>query len=256
MKKLLVIFILLSFVVVAVHYSNFDFAKKNSWQAQASPGKLSAAHAMLAANCASCHTAGKVIDNNKCISCHGDNKLLLERQPTAFHGMIGNCSSCHIEHRGADANLRVMDHEALASIGEKIIGDGKKSFSLDKSLMPADHPLVSGLVAKLDCASCHSTKDKHVGMMGTNCASCHAATQWTIPKFQHPGVLSTNCSSCHQAPPSHFMMHFEMVSKKVATRSDENGNGCCQTVNVSQCYSCHKTTDWNDIQGVGYYKHH
>lgn len=256
MKKLLVIFILLSFVVVAVHYSSFDFAKKNSWQTQASPGKLSAAHAMLAANCASCHTAGKIIDNAKCISCHGDNKLLLERQPTAFHGMIGNCSSCHIEHRGADANLRVMDHEALARIGEKILGNGKRSFRLDKSLMPADHPLVSDLVAKLNCASCHGTKDKHVGMMGTNCASCHAATQWTIPKFQHPSVLSTNCSSCHQAPPSHFMMHFEMVSKKVAARSDENGNGCCQTVNVSQCYSCHKTTVWNDIQGVGYYKHH
>jgi len=256
MKKLFVILIIVFAVAAFIHYSNVDFAKKNSWQLQTMPGKLSAAHAMLSANCASCHTAAKGADDAKCITCHGDNKALLQRQPTAFHSMIGNCSSCHIEHRGEEANLRVMDHEALASIGEKIIGDGKKSFRLDKSFMPADHPLVSEQVAKLNCASCHGTKDKHVGLMGTNCASCHAATQWTIPEFQHPSVLSINCSQCHQAPPSHYMMHFEMVSKKIAARSDVNGNGCCGGVVVSQCYSCHKTTAWNDIQGVGYYKHH
>lgn len=83
--------------------------------------------------------------------------------------------------------------------------------------------------------------------MGTNCASCHSDKQWTIPEFQHPSVLSINCSQCHQAPPSHYMMHFEMVSKKVAKQ---------EKVVVSQCYSCHKTTSWNDIQGAGYYKHH
>lgn len=256
MKKIVVIFILVFSVAVLAHYSSFDFAKKNSWQLQTMPGKLSAAHKMLSANCASCHTAAKGADNAKCITCHGDNKSLLERQPTTFHGMIGNCSSCHIEHQGEAANLRVMNHEALARIGEKIIGDGKKSFRLDKSIIPANHPLVSDQVAKLNCASCHGTKDKHAGLMGTNCASCHAATQWTIPAFQHPSVLSINCSQCHQAPPSHYMMHFEMVSKKIAARSNENGKGCCEGVVVSQCYSCHKTTSWNDIQGFGYYKHH
>ncbi|MES2331094.1 MAG: hypothetical protein V4539_15935 [Bacteroidota bacterium] len=256
MKKLIVILVIVFSVAAFAHYSSLDFAKKNSWQLQTRPGKLSAAHAMLATNCASCHTAAKGADDAKCISCHGDNKALLERQPTAFHGMIGNCSSCHIEHQGAEANLRVMDHEALASIGEKIIGGAKKSFRLDKSLMPADHPLVSDQVAKLNCASCHGTKDKHNGLMGTNCASCHAATQWTIPEFQHPSVRSINCAQCHQAPPSHYMMHFEMVSKKVAARGNTNGNGCCDGVVVTQCYTCHKTTSWNDIQGLGFYKHH
>lgn len=256
MKKILVISVIVFFVVVFSHYSGFDYVQKNSWQSQTMPGQLSAAHAMLYANCASCHTAGKGADDTKCISCHGDNKALLERQPTAFHGIIGNCSSCHIEHQGADANLRIMNHERLASIGEKIIGDGKKSFHFDKSIMPADHPRVSDQVAKLNCASCHGTKDKHVGLFGTNCASCHASTQWTIAEFQHPSVLSISCSQCHQAPPSHYMEHFEMVSKNVAARSGENGNGCCGGVMVSQCYSCHRTTAWNDIQGVGYYKHH
>ncbi|MEJ5962978.1 hypothetical protein [Pedobacter immunditicola] len=256
MKKFTVILILVSFVLIFAHYGSFDFANKNDWQTQTAPGKLSAAHAMLASNCASCHTAAKGADDAKCISCHADNKLLLERQPTAFHGMIGNCSSCHIEHQGVDANLRVMDHEALASIAAGFIGDGKDAFQLEKSLMPADHPHVSAQVAKLNCVSCHGTKDKHFGLMGSNCASCHGATQWTIPEFQHPSVLSISCAQCHQAPPSHYMMHFEMVSKKIAARSNENGNGCCDGVVVSQCYSCHKTTSWNDIQGRGFYKHH
>jgi hypothetical protein len=25
---------------------------------------------------------------------------------------------------------------------------------------------------------------------------------------------------------------------------------------VEQCYLCHQTTAWNDIKGVGWYKHH
>ncbi|MBI3736827.1 hypothetical protein HY256_09975 [Candidatus Sumerlaeota bacterium] len=52
---------------------------------------------------------------------------------------------------------------------------------------------------------------------------------------------------CHQAPPSHYMMHFEMVSMKVAGQ---------EHAEVSQCYLCHQTTAWNDIRGVGWYKHH
>ena len=169
----------------------------------------------------------------------------------------GNCASCHIEHQGADANIRVMDHEALAKIGTKFISDGTKNLKqTDNSHIPADHPLVSQLVSQLNCVGCHSTKDKHFGLFGKNCASCHATTQWTIPEYQHPSVLSIQCAQCHQAPPSHYMEHFEMVSKKIAARSKDQNNGCCEGVVVTQCYSCHKTTAWNDIQGVGFYKHH
>ncbi|OSZ77143.1 hypothetical protein CAP36_12065 [Chitinophagaceae bacterium IBVUCB2] len=247
MKKAFIIIILVLSVVVFNRFSGFDGTKKSSWQNQVMPGKLSASHALLSTNCESCHTAVKGADDAKCMSCHADNKALLSRQPTAFHAIIKNCSSCHVEHQGIDANLRVMDHEALASIGEKIIGDGKKSLQFDKSHLPADHPLVSALVAKLNCATCHSTKDKHFGLMGNNCASCHAVTQWTIPKFQHPSVLSISCAQCHQPPPSHYMEHFEMISKKIANQ---------EKAVVSQCYSCHKTTSWNDIKDVGFYKHH
>ena len=43
------------------------------------------------------------------------------------------------------------------------------------------------------------------------------------------------------------MMHFKMVSEKVAGR---------EHAKVEQCYLCHQTDAWNSIRGVGWYKHH
>jgi heterodisulfide reductase subunit B len=45
------------------------------------------------------------------------------------------------------------------------------------------------------------------------------------------------------------MEHFEMVSKKVAKQEGEN-------IIVTKCFTCHQTTSWNDIKGVGFYDHH
>ena len=252
MKIIGVILLLVIAVSVSVYFigTQVKIDKPINWQSQVMPGKLSAAHAKLSTDCASCHTPAKGISDAKCITCHGDNKALLERQPTAFHGMIANCATCHTEHKGIDANLKVMNHEALAKIGAEIIGEGKKfSGILDKQHVPSYHPNVSSAVSILNCATCHSTKDKHVGLMGQDCASCHSDKQWTIPEFQHPSVLSINCAQCHQAPPSHYMEHFEMVSKKVAKQEGEN-------IIVSKCFTCHQTTSWNDIKGVGFYDHH
>ncbi len=243
----------------ALAFAAFWFLGNNRavWQSQVIPGKLSAAHAQLETNCAACHTAVQGVDEAKCIACHANNESLLQRQPTAFHANISNCAACHIEHQGINANLRVMNHEALAQIGINIMPEGTDVASRSNNpLLPENHSLVSWLEARLDCASCHSTKDKHFGLFGQNCASCHATTEWTIPAFQHPSPRSTSCAQCHQAPPSHYMMHFEMVDKKVAAQDNAQGGGCCENVQVQQCYVCHQTTSWNDIKGVGFYKHH
>jgi hypothetical protein len=101
--------------------------------------------------------------------------------------------------------------------------------------------------AVLNCASCHSNKNRHWGLFGADCAQCHGTTKWTVPEFWHPSPRSTECAQCHQARPSHYMMHFEMISAKVARE---------QSAKVNECYKCHQTTSWNDIKGVGLYKHH
>lgn len=228
------------------------------WQRQVSPGPLSAAHAPLERNCSACHTPVQSAEDTKCIGCHVNNTALLQRQPTAFHANIRDCSQCHLEHQGVSPRPLAMDHGALAEIGLDVVRKDTGNPSHSRLLawirqhergteaFPT-HPEVSSTEAALDCASCHSTKDRHQGYFGRDCASCHRTSAWTIPDFQHPSPRSVECVQCHQPPPSHYMMHFTIVSRSVAKQPDAR---------VDQCFVCHQTTSWNDIRGVSWYKHH
>lgn len=239
-------------------------------QRQASPGDLSSAHAALQNHCEACHTSVEGPDDTKCIGCHANNTRILQRQPTAFHVSIGNCARCHIEHQGKSANLRQMDHTTLARVGLQQLeamgtqGDVQGRADLRHWLQQhpsatshtPSHPQVSPLEMTLNCRACHATKDPHSGLFGQECASCHATTEWTLAQFRHPSPGSFDCAQCHQAPPSHYMMHFQMISKKIAGQEDVQVSQCCGPAQVNQCYRCHQTTSWNDIKGVGWYKHH
>lgn len=218
-------------------------------------------HSSLENNCAACHTPVKGVEAANCVVCHANNAELLGRQPTAFHADINSCSECHIEHQGRERRPAEMDHVALARIGLRQLSEGQPGSEQQQerarllgwisehgagAQMPS-HPNVTPDEAVLNCATCHATRDRHQGLFGNDCAQCHATTQWTITEFVHPSPRSTSCAQCHQAPPSHYMEHFEMVSKRVAG---------VEMAQVNQCYLCHQTTSWNDIKGIGFYKHH
>lgn len=234
-----------------------------AWQRMASPGALSQAHTFLEHNCAACHTSVEGIEARKCIVCHANNESLLQRQPTAFHADVSRCRECHREHRGIDRHPIDMDHAALAEIGFRQLEVDHSSDDVNdlvrKDLLDwisrheptgggwEGHSSLDPQAAVLDCATCHSNEDAHRELFGQDCAQCHTTAKWTIPEYRHPSPNSTDCAQCHQAPPSHYMMHFKMVSAKVARQP---------SAKVNECYECHQTTSWNDIQGVGWYKHH
>ncbi len=233
-----------------------DLVTAPLWQRMAAPGELSQPHAFLENNCAACHTPVKGVEAKNCIVCHADNKAVLARQPSAFHADIAACSACHLEHQGRIPSTTQMDHVALAHIGLKQVQNtaaphDEKRDALVAWLKQSDaSPLVPELQRKeslLNCATCHQTKDRHRGLFGNDCAQCHGTTKWTLPDFRHPSSLSQSCAQCHQAPPSHYMMHFKMISMTVAHM---------EKAEVNQCFLCHQTTSWNDIKGVGFYKHH
>ena len=250
-------------IVRVVLLRNTSLGQAVTWQHQASPGRLSASHAFLENNCAACHTSVMGVEAANCTACHANNESLLQRQPTAFHADVGSCRECHPEHQGGKRPPTTMDHAALAKIGLRQLGDkdieNTESGLLRKQLVAwidrqesggktaTPHAHITPLEATLNCATCHANKDRHFKLFGQDCAQCHATTQWTIPEFRHPSPRSTDCAQCHQAPPSHYMEHFHMVSRKVAGKPHAQ---------VNQCYLCHQTTAWNDIKGVGFYKHH
>ncbi len=234
------------------------------------PGELSQSHAFLGNNCAACHTPVKGVEAKNCIVCHANERALLQRQPTAFHAEIGSCVTCHTEHQGHVARITQMDHAALTQIALKHakhdakadgahavqakqlkqwLADRKGGGDFQNTQLKPEERL-------LDCATCHQTKDRHFGLFGTDCAQCHNTAKWTIAAFRHPPASSQSCAQCHQAPPSHYMEHFNMISKPVAQQEDWRVAECCGPVRVDQCYRCHQTTSWNDIKGVGFYKHH
>ncbi len=267
MTKLVLSILLVVVAVAAATLGLLHYPRAQAWAERAvSPGELSIPHAFLERNCAACHTPLKGVEAKNCIVCHADNQAILQRQPSAFHADVAQCAACHLEHQGRIPRTTVMDHVALARIGLKQLES--ESPQAAQELAPIKRwlrkesgaPLIqnSGVTvstatvlrreeALLECATCHKTKDRHMGLLGTNCAQCHGTTKWTIPKFRHPSPVSQSCAQCHQAPPSHYMMHFQMIDQKICGQPNAK---------VNQCFLCHQTTAWNDIRGVGFYKHH
>jgi hypothetical protein len=267
MKQLIIWLLVIAAVATAAslavaHYTPASSALKQFIR----PGPLSPGHAYLADRCESCHETNVGVTAAKCTFCHANDERLLGRQPTAFHASIRECGTCHVEHQGANIRPVAMDHLELAKIGARTLarasGTDPASAATLKSLVTWLRIRIPGQLDEssareaLNCTGCHATKDRHLGLFGKDCAECHATTSWRIAEFRHPSPRSFDCAQCHQAPPSHYMMHFDMISKKVAGQEDAQVAGCCGSTQVNQCYRCHQTTVWNDIRGVGYYKHH
>ncbi len=231
----------------------------STWQGMASPGELSMAHGFLDKDCAACHTPVSGIESVSCVTCHANDESILKRQPTAFHANVTSCKQCHLEHQGKEALISRMDHEALFDIGLKefskdfdpqseghILAQYLKVIESNSDAQ-TKHSGISTKEAALDCTTCHQNDDRHFDLFGNDCATCHGVNTWNISEFRHPSPASMDCAQCHQAPPSHYMMHFQMISQKVA------GEPHAQ---VNQCYVCHQTTSWPDIKKAGWYKHH
>lgn len=233
-------------------------ASWTDWKGWVNPGPLSKSHAFLTEKCESCHTPYKGPEATACLSCHAENPRLLETQDTAFHADIGTCAGCHVEHQGEDRRPISMDHQVLAKAGidlsAKASGAPEKTSpllaDLQRYLAGIEHGKAKGGSPEaevLQCSSCHSKQDPHQNQFGSDCASCHSTKVWSIPEFVHPSPNTRDCNQCHQAPPSHYMEHFTMMSQPIARRPDAK---------VEDCQACHLTNSWNDIPGVGWQKVH
>jgi len=176
-----------------------------------SPGPLSQSHAALDSQdkCNDCHTGGRGLSNDKCLTCH-DHEDLKTRIDAGkgFHASSlvkgKKCESCHLEHKG----------RAYDIMGWRTVAGGEKSF--DHKL--TGWPLV-GKHATTDCAECHKTKNQQ-GLrtyMGTDrlCGTCHKKDQ---PHGTERRELLA-CERCHTESvwkPAKATLDFDHNDKKDA----------------------------------------
>ncbi len=212
------------------------------------PGPLSQPHAFLETSCNDCHTPIKGVEASNCIVCHANNKTLLQREPTAFHGNISSCKECHTEHVGRISRPIAMNHAALSRIGfRQLAGSGGEVLNQSEGLTPYRTANSSSSQSQLNCTACHAKEDPHSGQFGLSCVECHDTERWSVAAFRHPSPRSRDCAQCHQGPPCHRTTHFRDVCAQVAGKPNAK---------VNECYSCHQSMTWNDIKGVGWYKSH
>ena len=257
MKLRLSLLALGAIAIVAVFVVLPSEAPMAAWRWSVSPGALSPKHAYLSDRCTACHapTTGVTVEN--CTSCHANSEQLLGRQPTAFHASVTECTACHMEHQPGNVRPRVMDHVALAMVGARALerasgGDSESDATLSSMknwlrIGAPDQFDANSARRALNCAGCHDRRDPHFKRFGADCGLCHVAETWLVAGYQHPSPRSQECVQCHQAPPSHYMGHFAMISQRIAGK---------EHARVDECFACHNTTSWNDIVGVGFYKHH
>tara|TARA_Y100000590_G_scaffold281237_1_gene315971 strand:- start:11192 stop:12001 length:810 start_codon:yes stop_codon:yes gene_type:complete len=266
-----ILFAILSLTLIYISVEHFMFNpthfKESTlggviWKQAVNPGKLSQAHSFLDNDCMACHSPMKGVERQNCVVCHANDIDILERQPTSFHADISTCLGCHKEHIGRSGHISNMDHSFLSETGMLMLSKSTKADD-EKNIMHSYimelsgrdinqdsifvHPSTSKKETLLNCASCHSNDDKHFELFGNNCVQCHRTDMWNIAEFRHPSPKSRDCIQCHQAPPSHYKMHFNMMSQKIPNRPDAR---------VQDCFKCHQTTHWTDIKNIGKFKHH
>jgi hypothetical protein len=211
-----------------------------------SPGRLSRAHASLEGigSCLQCHSAGRGIAPEKCLTCHQPVAARIAQRKGIHRNAANDCVSCHVEHAGVDAELRPFNIERFNHRTDT-------GFALDGLHSPiaatcsACHKTRSFLTASPSCASCHS--DAHKGSLGPNCATCHTTSvkfAESRTRFDHSRTAfalagahaMVTCASCHTTRASYTIAGFATCETCHADPHRERfGNSCV---------SCHTPQAW------------
>ena len=243
MSRLVRTLIVVAFVLVALAVGHGQASAQLA--SLIAPGPLSKAHAKMdgVAGCIQCHAQARRVTAEKCLSCHQPVAERIARKTGVHKAVVGECSSCHVEHRGTTRELRVLDEKTFdhqGVTGFALTG----THALGEKQCAACHKTRSFLGLNPTCTSCHT--DPHQGTLGTTCTKCHstqapfkgnASFDHATAKFQLTGAhKQAACTKCHTGTV------FQGV--KFGTCTDchkEPHNGSLGTT----CTSCHTTASWH-----------
>ncbi|MGA0162694.1 MAG: hypothetical protein ACO3LE_00390 [Bdellovibrionota bacterium] len=215
----------LIFIQLPVQLEAQEFLKKLITQ---SPGPLSKSHAEYDTlkGCSNCHinTLGGDLDNAKCMDCHLDIKVRIEKN-WGYHAGKTECSSCHMEHEGLDFDIFAPENWLDEFNHEKDTG----------------YPL-RGQHAKTECYDCHTTYREHYKTKAktetrsylnapTTCYECHQDDYQH--EFKDKKLLE--CTQCH----STGIENWKRLRKKMPFNHDTTRyklEGLHKKVECSECH--------------------
>ena len=215
------------------------------------PGDLIAGHADLQKDCSNCHTSfSKGAQVSLCLDCHKKVNADI-RGKRGLHGRspevaASNCSHCHTDHVGRDANIVLLD--------EAVFDHGRTDFALEGA-----HEAVACSACHAEgrkfrdapsgCIDCHRKDDRHMGRLGDDCTRCHVSTSWTeVGRFDHAKTdfpLSAAhekvaCEACHAG--------------EIYKDLPRDCLGCHEIQDVHRgamgpkCETCHAGTKWTEVR--------
>ncbi len=211
-----------------------------------SPGPLSKAHAGLEgiANCDKCHEQGKKVSAPRCLSCHKAVAERIAQQKGMHRDVKGDCTGCHIEHAGRDADIRHFDTRAFDHRAETgFVLDGRHAAITTQCA--SCHKTRSFLGLSPACASCHA--DPHKGRLGSDCARCHSVAvpfENTRNLFDHSKTAfplegahrTVECAKCH------VNQLYKGIRFQSCTDCHRNPH---RESFGADCRSCHNVASWN-----------
>lgn len=186
--------------------------------------------------CNDCHVSAdhEKPPDTSCYACH--------RADDVHHGQEGtDCRTCHSETGWRDEVFFDHDLTRFPLIGAHGAVRCKEC-----------HPTNAFKDAKLECVSCHESKDVHQGGLGRRCADCHNPTDWAFWLFDHDNQTrfaldgshrTLACRSCHRSGLTHGTPPDDCNS---CHRSDDIHAGEFG----SACEQCHVTSSFGVIQRI------
>ncbi|MFO7694556.1 MAG: cytochrome c3 family protein [Vicinamibacterales bacterium] len=217
---------------------------------QVSPGPLSKAHAALEGpgTCRSCHAADGKVTPDLCLTCHQDVGDRIRVKKGVHRAVAGACSDCHVEHGGADADLRPFDPADFDHAGETGFALKGRHATVAKNCASC-HTSRSFLTVSPSCATCHT--DPHAARRGAACETCHTPEGWASAsrafhktgRFNLEGRhLDVPCESCHikgavKGTPT------KCVDCHWVRRQDDP----YRTRLGSDCETCHRPVSWTAV---------
>ncbi len=159
----------------------------------------------------------------------------------------GQCSTCHEDPHQGELKEDCSQCHSETTWKVKDFDHSKTSFNLNAKHqdLACNACHIEDVAVKIGdkCVTCHRAKDKHLGVFGNKCGSCHSEKGWDKTRYDH--FVETNykllgkhkelaCEACH----------LEALNPKTACLTCHENDDVHLGSNGEDCQQCHNNKEW------------